>query len=51
MKNAVLQHPFLHADETLVAVLKLGTKKTHRAYLCAYAPMRLCAYGPMGQER
>ena len=27
-----------HADETLVAMLKPGNKKTHRAYLWAYAP-------------
>ena len=28
----------LHADETPVAMLKPGNKKTHRAYLWAYAP-------------
>lgn len=28
----------LHADETPVAMLKPGEGKTHRAYLCAYAP-------------
>ena len=38
MKNAMLQHAVLHADETPVAMLKPGNKKTHRAYLWAYAP-------------
>ena len=38
LKNAVLQHAVLHADETPVAMLKPGNKKTHRAYLWAYAP-------------
>ena len=38
LKNAMLQHAVLHADETPVAMLKPGTKKTHRAYLWAYAP-------------
>ena len=38
LKVAMLQHAVLHADETPVAMLKPGTKKTHRAYLWAYAP-------------
>ena len=38
LKNAMLHHTVLHADETPVAMLKPGNKKTHRAYLWAYAP-------------
>ena len=38
LKSAMLQHAVLHADETPVAMLKPGNKKTHRAYLWAYAP-------------
>jgi transposase len=38
LKDAMLQHAVLHADETPVAMLKPGNKKTHRAYLWAYAP-------------
>ena len=38
LKSAMLQHAVLHADETPVAMLKPGTKRTHRAYLWAYAP-------------
>jgi transposase len=38
LKNAMLQHAVLHADETPVAMLKPGNKKTHRAYLWAYVP-------------
>ena len=38
LKDAMLQHTVLHADETPVAMLKPGNKKTHRAYLWAYAP-------------
>ena len=34
----MLHYTVLHADETPVAMLKPGTKKTHRAYLWAYAP-------------
>ena len=33
----MLKHDVLHADETPVAMLKPGNKKTHRAYLWAYA--------------
>ena len=38
LKQAALNYPVLHADERPVAMLKPGTKKTHRAYLWAYAP-------------
>jgi len=38
LKNEILSHAVLHADETPVAMLKRGNKKTHRAYLWAYAP-------------
>ena len=38
LKDDILSHAVLHADETPVAMLKPGNKKTHRAYLWAYAP-------------
>jgi len=38
LKNEILNHAVLHADETPVAMLKPGNKKTHRAYLWTYAP-------------
>lgn len=38
LKEAILDHQVLHADETPVAMLKPGTGKTHRAYLWAYTP-------------
>ena len=38
LKTAVLNCPVLHADETPVQMLKPGNKKTHRAYIWAYAP-------------
>jgi len=38
LKTAMLESVVLHADETPVAMLKPGNKKTHRAYLWAYAP-------------
>jgi transposase len=38
LKDSMLGHAVLHADETPVAMLKPGNKKTHRAYLWAYAP-------------
>ena len=38
LKDTMLGHAVLHADETPVAMLKPGNKKTHRAYLWAYAP-------------
>jgi len=38
LKDEILRHSVLHADETPVQMLKPGNKKTHRAYLWAYAP-------------
>jgi len=38
LKTCMLKSAVLHADETPVAMLKPGNKKTHRAYLWAYAP-------------
>ena len=38
LKQELLHHRVLHADETPVAMLKPGNGKTHRAYLWAYAP-------------
>jgi transposase len=38
LKIAMFRAAVLHADETPVAMLKPGNKKTHRAYLWAYAP-------------
>ena len=38
LKDEILSHQVLHADETPVAMLKPGEGKTHRAYLWAYAP-------------
>ena len=38
LKHDILSHAVLHPDETPVAMLKPGNKKTHRAYLWAYAP-------------
>jgi hypothetical protein len=38
LKIGILSHSVLHADETPVEMLKPGNKKTHRAYLWAYAP-------------
>ena len=37
LKEEMLRHRVLHADETPVAMLKPGNGKTHRAYLWAYA--------------
>src|SRR5690606_17449385 len=36
--EAILNEPVVHVDETPVQVLQPGSKKTHRAYLWAYAP-------------
>ena len=41
LKTAMLQSGVVHADETPLAMLKPGNKKTHRAYLWAYAPSTL----------
>src|SRR5882724_4383249 len=38
LKQAILAHDVLHADETPVAILKPGNGKTHRAYLWTYCP-------------
>ena len=38
LKEDILCHAVLHADETPVAMLKPGNKRAHRAYLWAYAP-------------
>ena len=38
LKDEILSCAVLHADETPVAMLKPGNKKTHRAYLWTYAP-------------
>jgi len=38
LREAVLAQPIIHADETPVQVLQPMSKKTHRAYLWAYAP-------------
>lgn len=38
LKISMFRSAVLHADETPVAMLKPGNKKTHRAYLWAYAP-------------
>ncbi len=38
LKQAILGHDALHADETPVKMLKPGTGRTHRAYLWAYSP-------------
>jgi transposase len=38
LKQEVLGHKVLHADETPVAMLVPGKKKTHKAYLWAYGP-------------
>ena len=38
LREAILNEPVVHVDETPVQVLQPGSKKTHRAYLWAYAP-------------
>lgn len=38
LREALLAHRVMHVDETPVQMLKPGSKKTHRAYLWAYAP-------------
>lgn len=38
LKQEVLGHGVLHADETPVAMLAPFKKKTHKAYLWAYCP-------------
>ncbi len=41
LREAVLTHDVVHADETPVQMLTLGAKKTHRAYVWAYATSQL----------
>ncbi|HSV52487.1 MAG TPA: IS66 family transposase [Burkholderiaceae bacterium] len=36
LRSELLRHSVLHADETPVAMLKPGNRKTHRAYLWSY---------------
>ena len=38
LKDEILSHAVLHADETPLPMLKPGNQKTHRAYLWSYAP-------------
>lgn len=38
LREAILNEPVVHVDETPVQVLHPGSKKTHRSYLWAYAP-------------
>ncbi|AZD60990.1 Mobile element protein [Pseudomonas chlororaphis subsp. aurantiaca] len=38
LRNAVLEHGVIHADETPVQMLTPGAKKTHRAYVWATLP-------------
>ncbi|KMT52937.1 hypothetical protein ACR52_25185 [Pseudomonas fildesensis] len=41
LREAVLTHGVVHADETPVQMLTPGAKKTHRAYVWAYATSQL----------
>lgn len=41
MRAELLQQPVLHADETPVAMLDPGSRKTHRAYLWTYCSTNL----------
>ena len=41
LRKCLLGHAVLHADETPVPMLSPGKKKTHRAYIWAYATTRL----------
>ena len=41
--ETLITHPVLHADETPVQMLAPGKKKTHRAYVWAYASTTLSA--------
>jgi transposase len=38
LREEILSHRVLHADETPVKLLKPGSRATHKAYLWAYAP-------------
>ncbi|WP_423191209.1 IS66 family transposase [Advenella incenata] len=37
-QQVILTQPMMHVDETPVKVLQPRSKRTHRAYLWAYAP-------------
>lgn len=43
LRAEMLQQDVIHADETPVPMLSPGKKKTHRAYLWAYAPTRFAS--------
>jgi hypothetical protein len=38
VRDEILSHRVLHADETLVKLLKSGSRATHKAHPWAYAP-------------
>ncbi len=38
LRECIVKHPVLHADETPVAMLAPGKGKTHKAYLWTYTP-------------
>jgi hypothetical protein len=40
LSAGLLRHDVLHADETAVAMLKPGNKKTHKAYIWTYCTTR-----------
>ena len=40
LQARVAEQPVLHADETPVPMLSPGKKRTHRAYIWAYAATR-----------
>ncbi len=42
LRDVVLAHPVVHADETPVRMLMPGLKKTHRSYVWAYATSQFC---------
>lgn len=44
LRDLLLTEPVLHADETPVPMLAPGKKKTHRAYLLAYAELKAVIY-------
>ncbi|EPN39810.1 transposase orf3, partial [Pseudomonas syringae pv. actinidiae ICMP 19096] len=42
LRDVVLEQNIVHADETPVQMLSPGEKKTHRAYVWAYATGQFC---------
>lgn len=42
LREVVLEQPVVHVDETPVQMLMLGTRKTHRSYVWAYATSPFC---------